>query len=122
MYYSVWTRPHYIDLHAHADNKQEVYKFVFKKNLRILTWLCDVIDDVIITQIIVFDTICILSIRKLHYLGCHINIAIGMPYFFVIIRIIKCEMQLLIHSQTSNAAPLKFGNWYVIPSHILQWV
>ena len=31
-----------------------------------------------------------------------------------------CMMELLIHSQTSTAEPLKFGNGYVISSHTLQ--
>ena len=33
--------------------------------------------------------------------------------------IIKCEMKLLIHSQTSTVQPLKFGNGQVISSHTL---
>ena len=32
---------------------------------------------------------------------------------------IKCELKLLILSQTSTAVPLKFGNRYVISCHIL---
>ena len=32
---------------------------------------------------------------------------------------INCGMKLLIHSQTSTAQPLKFGNGWVISSHIL---
>ena len=35
---------------------------------------------------------------------------------------IKCGVKLLIHSQTSTAAPLKFGNGYVISFHILWWM
>ena len=31
----------------------------------------------------------------------------------------KIHYTVLIHSQTSTVAPLKFGNWYVISSHIL---
>ena len=31
----------------------------------------------------------------------------------------KCGMKLFIHSQTLAVAPLKFGNGYVISSHIL---
>ena len=31
-------------------------------------------------------------------------------------------MKLPIHSQTSTIAPLKFGNGYIISSHILWWI
>ena len=38
---------------------------------------------------------------------------------YLITSIIKCEMKLLINSQTSTVQPLKFGNGYVISSHTL---
>ena len=37
----------------------------------------------------------------------------------IIISIVKCGMKLLIHSQTSSVAPVKFGNGQVIPTHLL---
>ena len=35
---------------------------------------------------------------------------------------VKCGMKLLIHSQTSTVAPLKFGIGHVISSYILWWM
>ena len=33
---------------------------------------------------------------------------------------VKCALKLLIHSQTGNIAPLKFGNGQVVSPHILK--
>ena len=35
---------------------------------------------------------------------------------------VKCGVNLRIHSQTSTVPPLKFGNGYMIPYHILWWM
>ena len=60
-----------------------------------------------------------LTTRGLFYLtwvnlNPNIDIAITCP--------VKCGMRLLLHSQTSTAAPSKFGNWCVISSNTLWWI
>ena len=39
---------------------------------------------------------------------------VGVPSTYLVTSIIKCGIKLIIHSQTSVAQPLKFGNGEVI--------